>query len=92
MLLIQKKYNYFSLKDVPGNAGVRDQVMALQWVQENIINFGGDPDLVTVNGQSAGSFASTYHIMSPLTRLHFSDKDFETGFMEIERIIKNCVL
>ena len=55
-------------KEVPGNAGVRDQVMALTWVQENIREFGGDPDLVTINGQSAGSFASTYHIASPLAR------------------------
>ena len=55
-------------EEVPGNAGVRDQVMALTWVQENIREFGGDPDLVTINGQSAGSFASTYHIASPLSR------------------------
>ena len=55
-------------EEVPGNAGVRDQVMALTWVQENIREFGGDPDQVTINGQSAGSFASTYHIASPLSR------------------------
>ena len=55
-------------EEVPGNAGVRDQVQALTWVQDNIVEFGGDPTLVTINGQSAGSFASTYHIASPLTR------------------------
>merc|ERR1711973_206818 len=66
-------------QDVPGNAGVRDQVMALQWVQVNIINFGGDPELVTVNGQSAGSFASTYHIMSPLTRGLFKRAILQSG-------------
>ena len=55
-------------QDVPGNAGVRDQVAALQWIQDNIESFGGDPGLVTIYGQSAGSFASTYHIMSPLAR------------------------
>lgn len=59
-------------EEVPGNAGVRDQVMALTWVQENIREFGGNPELVTVNGQSAGSFATTYHIVSPLTRCKYT--------------------
>ena len=59
---------YFDTEDVPGNAGIRDQVLAMEWVQDNIGMFGGNPDLVTVYGQSAGSFSSTYHLMSPLTK------------------------
>ena len=55
-------------EDVPGNAGIRDQVLAMEWVQDNIARFGGNPDLVTIYGQSAGSFSSTYHLMSPLTK------------------------
>ena len=65
--------------DVPGNAGIRDQVTALQWVSDNIIDFGGDPALVTVHGQSAGSFSSTYHMFSPLTKGLFKRVILQSG-------------
>jgi len=52
---------------VPANRGLRDQIEALKWVQKNIASFGGDPDSVTIMGQSAGarSVMALYH--SPLT-------------------------
>lgn len=51
-----------------GNSGLKDQVLALQWIQENIGYLGGDPNRVTIFGQSAGAGAVQHHIVSPLSR------------------------
>jgi len=55
-------------EEVPGNAGLKDQVMALRWVQQNIKQFGGDPGNVTIFGQSSGGASVQYHMLSPMSK------------------------
>lgn len=54
--------------DVPGNAGLKDQNMAIKWVVENIKAFGGDPEKITLCGHSAGACSVQYHIISDASK------------------------
>ncbi|GBM95845.1 Acetylcholinesterase-1 [Araneus ventricosus] len=58
--------------DAPGNMGMYDLVMALQWVNDNIEYFGGDKARITIIGESAGSSAASALCVSPLTTGLFS--------------------
>ena len=52
----------------PGNLGLHDQYLALEWVKKNIGAFGGDPDNVTLMGGSAGAMSAMCHLISPISQ------------------------
>ncbi|XP_064471263.1 cholinesterase 1-like [Ornithodoros turicata] len=65
--------------DVPGNMGLWDQNLALRWVRNNIARFGGDPDDVTLWGQSAGGISAGIHALSPYSRGLFKRMILQSG-------------
>ncbi len=64
-----------------GNYGILDQIAALKWIKENISAFGGNPDNVTIAGQSAGAFSVNILMVSPLAKGLFNKAIAESGGM-----------
>lgn len=58
--------------NVPGNAGLKDQLMTLNFVKDNIKSFGGDPDNITLMGHSAGGGSVSWHCLSDISRNLFA--------------------
>ncbi|CAD7081835.1 unnamed protein product [Hermetia illucens] len=65
--------------DSPGNYGLKDQAMALQWIRENIKTFGGNINDVIVAGQSAGGASASFHLVSPLSKGFFHKAIMHSG-------------
>ncbi|KAG1656490.1 Acetylcholinesterase [Nymphon striatum] len=67
------------IDEAPGNMGLLDQQLALEWVNTNIGKFGGDSDSITILGMSAGGASVGYHLLSPTSRNLFKRAAMHSG-------------
>ena len=70
-----------------GNFGFEDQVALLRWVKANIAAYGGDPNQVTIGGESAGAISVCLHMMSPLSTGLFHRAILQSGGCDFDRTL-----
>uniref|UniRef100_A0A3B4GAA5 Carboxylic ester hydrolase n=1 Tax=Pundamilia nyererei TaxID=303518 RepID=A0A3B4GAA5_9CICH len=76
-------------ENISGNFGLLDQVEALKWIQQHIHNFGGDPGLVTIFGESAGGVSVSLLLLSPLSDGLFHRAIAESGTAAMNVFVAN---
>lgn len=77
--MVDQELSAESEHGVSGNYGLLDQIFALKWVRRNISSFGGDPERITLAGQSAGAACVQALCSSPLCRGDFAGAIFQSG-------------
>lgn len=76
---------YPGCEDFESNCGLSDQILALQWIHENIAAFGGDPDRITIAGESAGGASVVNLMAAPKAKGLFSQAIAQSA-------LPNCVM
>ena len=76
---------FLPIANAPTNLGLRDQIFALQWVQNSIAEFGGDPANITVFGESAGGMSIANLMVSPLAKGLFKRAIIQSGHGDMVR-------
>lgn len=66
-------------EEAPGNYGMKDQVMVMKWIRDNIAVFGGNPNAVTIFGESAGAASVGYHMLSSMSKGLFHRAIMQSG-------------
>ncbi|UYV67767.1 BCHE [Cordylochernes scorpioides] len=66
-------------QEEPGNIGLYDQALALRWIRNNIAYFGGNPETVTIFGESAGGASVGFHLTSPVSKGLFKRAILQSG-------------
>lgn len=79
---------FLPIPGVPTNLGLRDMIAALEWVRTNIAAFGGDPENVTVFGESAGAMAIADLVTSPLAKGLFKRAIIQSGHGAMVRSVE----